>query len=407
MKKVFIVLAFAAFLLPANAAFGKFKFKARISCKKLTTKGTLNFIPGAPKGNYSVKLTSSAEELSKISIDGVTLTDEGVTKDFAIPKDESSGVSFNIGYDLETLQSMGTFEDMVIPFTLVGGDDLTVQTGFGSSTGELIVGDEGCSEDSSETPSDSGSDLGDIVEGTEQPSFTTINVNELVTADQDLMVNFTYKIPATAYAIFVGDLKEGEDITEKAKELAEKFSIKLDIKGLKKLAFKELRAAAKGKTGAEKEAAIEAAKNTGLNKLLKEIKLKLPPLPAKGAENREEIKKIRKAKKKKILEALTVELVEIKDSEDESQKCLSFKVTLPVKVCANEDGSKALVIAGQDINILNLEAGETFSADIPVKVVGEFQKFFGTETAARKRKGKKGPNGKTTMTLTLTNPVDE
>ncbi len=183
-----------------------------------------------------------------------------------------------------------------------------------------------------------------------------------------------------------------------AKKLAEKFSVKLDIKKLKKLARSELKKATKGLKGEEKKAAIEEAKKKGVNKLLSEILLKLPKV--KGAKDKAEAKKIRKAKKKKILDALSVEVVEIKDADD--QKCLTFKVTLPAKVCAKSDGSKALVLAGQEISIMGLEIGESVTVELPVKIVGLFKQFFGEEN----KKGKL--NGKTTMELTLINtaPVE-
>lgn len=411
MKKILIttmLLASMVFMTPARAAFGDITFSiVQLSCLTLSTVATLNFIAGAPTGDYSATLKADVDDPSSITVDGDALTSDGTTKSFNIPSDESGGLDFNVGYDLTTLQEMGTFDDMTVPFTITPGNDLTSQTGFGSATGSLVITDEGCSSggDDEEETSDPVDDLEEGLDSVDPPSFEAINVNDLASADQDLKVLVTYKVSAAAYAIAIGNLKEGEDITEKAKELAKKFAIKLDIKGLKKLAFKELKAAGKGKTGQEKKDAIEAAKNTGLNKLLKEIKLKLPPLPEKDGENKEEIKKIRKAKKKKILEALSVEFISVTDSG--SEKCLAFKVTLPAKVCAKDDGSKTLVIAGQEINILNLEVGETLTVDLPVKVLGTFQEFFGVETAARKRKGKSGPNGKTTIPLTLTNPASE
>ena len=406
-KRLLLALALLTLIAPAaNARFKKARISRNMSCKNNTAKATLDFEAGAPNGDYSAKLTAETES-TDLTVEGSTISSDGVTKGFKIPKANTDGVVFDLAYDLAALQAMGTFEDMVIPITISPGDDLTSSTGFGSVTADLTITDEGCSGDDDTTESDSTDDLEEGLEGTDPPSFETIDINDLVSTDKDLVVNVTYKVSAVAYALAVGNLKEGEDITEKAKDLAAKFAIKLDIKGLKRLAFKELRAATKGLKGEAKKAAEAEARTKGLNKLLAEIKLKLPPLPAKDGENKEEIQKIRKAKKKKILEALTVELVEVTDSEDESQKCLSFKVTLPAKICANADGSKTLVIAGQAINILNLDPGETFTVDIPVKVVGTFQEFFGVETAARQKRGKKGPNGKTTIPLTLTNPVSE
>lgn len=402
-KRLLLVLALVTFIVPAaEARFKKFKMSRKISCKNNTAKGTLEFEPGAPNGTYSAKVIADTDS-TDITVEGATPTAEGTTKIFKIPGDESKGLDFEFAYDLDALMAMGTFEDVVVPLTISPGDELSSVTGFGTVTSQLVISDEGCSGD--EEPVEETEQLEDGLQEVEQPAFESINVNDLISTDQDLVVNVTYKVSALAYALAVSNLKEGENITEKAKLLAEKFSIKLDIRGLKKLAFKEVRKATKGLKGEEKKAAAEAAKKVGLNKLLSEIKLKLPPLPKKDGENKEEIKKIRKAKKKKVLEALEVEVVEIKDSEDASQKCLSFKITLPAKICANDNGSKTLVIAGQEINILNLEPGETLTIDLPVQVRGTFQEFFGVETRARKKKGKKGPNGRTTIPLTLINPA--
>lgn len=300
---------------------------------------------------------------------------------------------------------MGSFDPFFIPFEITPGDDTTLFTGFGSATGSLEVNDTGCADGGSSEEDDSGvpKDIEDTLVGADDPTFEDVNTNLLISNEVDLTVNFTYKVDKTAFDLFTtfNNLEEG-DITERAKELAAKFGIKLDIKNLKKLARKELKEAAKGKKGEAKAAAVEEAKSAGINKLLSEILLKLPPLPPKGSvseADREARKTIRKAKKAKILEGLEVELVSTTDTtmDGKAVKCLTFKITLPAKICAKDDGSKTLVIAGQ--NIMNLEVGETVTIDIPVKVTGVFKQFFGDS-------GKNGKNGKITIPLTLTNPAE-
>lgn len=397
-KRLLFAFALLALAFPANAAFKNVTFNRMISCKNNTAKATLKFIPGAPNGTYSATLNTEGEASSDLTIEGETVGEAGVTKEFKIPKDEKNGLDFEVAYDVNALISMGSFENFDIPFVITPGDSTTSQTGFGQATGSLTITDEGCDGDEGPEEPVEESGLDDLVSGAESEGFGAINVNDLVTAEQDLKVNLTYKIPTTAYNIFVGDLKDGEDITTKAKELAEKFGIKLDLKRLKKEAGKELNKAAKGKKGQEKKDAIEAAKQTGFNKLLSEILIKLPKV--KDAADKEAAAKIRKAKKKKVLEALEVEVSSITEDEENSITCLTFTITLPAKVCAKDSGSKTLILAGQEINFANLEPGESLTVAIPVKVIGTFKEFFGTEN----KKGK--INGKTTLDLTLTNPAE-
>jgi hypothetical protein len=344
----------------------------------------------------SATLNTEGDTSPDLTIEGETVGEAGVTKEFKIPKDESSGLDFTVAYDQTALMAMAPFEDFTLGFLLTPGDSLTAQTGFGEATGEVVISDDGCDGDPG-APEPEKTILDDLVSDAESDGFGAINVNDLITADQDLKVNLTYKIPTTAYNLFVGDLKEGEDITTKSKELAAKFGIKLDLNKLKKEAGKELNQAAKGKTGEEKKDEIEAAKQTGFNKLLSEILIKLPKV--KDAADKEAAAKIRKAKKK-ILEALDVEVSSVTEDEEAGLTCLTFTVTLPAKVCAKDSGSKTLILAGQEINFANLEPGESLTVAIPVKVVGTFQEFFGTEN------GKGVGNGKTTLDLTLTNPME-
>ena len=388
----------AACLIPAHAAFDKITFGGAINCNNPSRTGTLKFIPGAPNGTYSalIQADTTSEDLY---VDDEPLSPDGYTKSFKIPKDESTGLKFTARYSLEALQAMGSFEEFTVPFTINPGDETTSLTGFGSASGTLTINDTGCSETDSDDTDDEGDDLGDLVDEATIDGFVEINTNELISTEQDLKVNVTYKVPTGLYQTFVGELKEGEDITEKAKEFAKEFGFKLDFKKLKKAAAKELKEAAKGLKGDSRKEAIEAAKKQGFNKLLSEIRLKLPKL--KDAKDKEATKKIRIAKKKKILEALEAEVKSITEDEGTGKTCLSFILTLPAKVCAKDADTKTLILAGQEIDLLGLEAGETFTIDLPVKIVGEFQEFFGTSN------GKGGNNGKTDITLTLTNPATE
>lgn len=410
-----IILIVSSFLLTmsmaltAKADFGFFEpNELRLSCDEPFGSTTLIFIPGAPNGNYNANVSAAGFGSEFVIINDGTAGFPAVFP-FNIPDVEQNGILIPISLDTEQLEG-NSFFDINLDILASPNDEETIEAGFGLARGQLIITDDGClgsrSPPDEEPPSEPVPPIEDALVDVEMGGFEAININDAKAEENnDLSVVLNFKLDKAIFDLISGSLKEGEDIKDKLIGLAEKFGVKFDFKKLKKLARKELKDAAKGKKGKERDDAIKEAKEKGFNKLVSVIRMKLPPIPPKRAPEfeKEKARKIRKAKKKKILEALEIKVGEITDGEKDGKavKCVSLTLTLPGKVCeAKEKGKKkASVIASEPIGIATLEPGESVSVEIPIKVVGFFQQFFGEPN----KKGE--PDGNVEASFTVENPL--
>lgn len=141
MRKSFLVLAFLIFFVinPAEASFNSLSFPTNFSCENPSGTGTLNFFPGAPSGNYSATFTPSGSDSDLVKISSGSFG-SAFTIDFNIPSDESSGLSFPIEIDTDSIPSTGTTVNILVS----PGDSLTSETGFGSTSTSIIINYDGC-----------------------------------------------------------------------------------------------------------------------------------------------------------------------------------------------------------------------------------------------------------------------
>lgn len=361
-----------------------------------------DFLCSNLNGNYDFQFVDSSSDYGFVDSGAFRLKCSGSSRTTSVDF-ELSQTAIDILYPSE---GAGSASISFNPSTMfVGSNDpgfqtltlgLTVMptTGSGDDTD-----DDSTEDDSTEDTEES---LFNGISSVEDPSFETIDTSTLISADADLVVNFTYKVEQGIITGLIAAGLSNGDITSSAKALAERFKVKLNLKNLKKAAQKELRRAIKGKKGEEREMALAEAQNSGLNKLLSDILVKLPKtakeLNLEGDEKAAQ-KKLRQAKKKQILEAVKIELTGSENATEDGKSvvCYSFKLTLPAKVCKAEDGSQTLVVAGSIFDLSFLEEGESFTYNFEAVVLGDFSDFL-TDTDT----SKKGVNIQ--IPLTITNP---
>lgn len=143
-----LILTLSIFLSNSTeAAFKEINFNVSLSCTDDTVQGELEFIPGAPNGNYKATFNVSEAYQQYVSIDGNSLLNGGYTKNFKIPQNES-GLKFQVGLDQNYLVGLGAnFDSFGIDFTVEPGDDTTSETGFGFATGTLTINNAGCNNE--------------------------------------------------------------------------------------------------------------------------------------------------------------------------------------------------------------------------------------------------------------------
>lgn len=137
---------------PARAAFRELSFSVELSCEDNEVQGELEFIPGAPDGNYKASFDVDQAFRQHVSIDGNSLASDAYTKNFKIPQNES-GLKFQVELDNDYLVGLGAdFNSFGIGFTVEPGDDTTLETGFGFASGTLVVNNTGCGAEEPSEP---------------------------------------------------------------------------------------------------------------------------------------------------------------------------------------------------------------------------------------------------------------
>ena len=137
-----MIIAFLFLGQEAQAAFGTVS-APELSCINPDGTVTLVFIPGAPNGDYSATFTPGGPFADLISF-GDGGFGEPITLNFNIPSDESSGLSTSVSLDTDTLQADSDFTSTTVNVQVSPGDDLTSETGFGSSSVNVEITNDEC-----------------------------------------------------------------------------------------------------------------------------------------------------------------------------------------------------------------------------------------------------------------------
>jgi len=123
-----------------------------LDCSSSSGNAVLNFRPGAPDGDYSfdVDMTGDFSEYIKL---GSGSFGSSAHFDFNIPSDEG-GYNIPITLDAATIMALEGFGGGSVGISISPGDSLTETTGFGSASGTITIGTDGCVAEPVETECD-------------------------------------------------------------------------------------------------------------------------------------------------------------------------------------------------------------------------------------------------------------